>query len=76
MLSHFLFVTEMAYAHTKYYMIEFQDSKGRLIVVFRAGYSQYCVFVNGQCEAEFPSGKEAMEHARTLAERPAHDPTL
>jgi hypothetical protein len=49
-----------------YYMIEFQDDRGRLVVVFRAGYRQYCVFVDGEWEAEFRTGKEAVEHAKSI----------
>jgi hypothetical protein len=56
-------------------MIEIQDSKGRLIVVFRAGYKQFCVFVDGVAEAVYPSGKEAVAHAKSLAEQRADEPT-
>jgi hypothetical protein len=48
-------------------MIELLDPKGRLIVVWRAGRTQFCVFIDGKCEAEFRSGREALAYAKSLA---------
>lgn len=55
-------------------MIEFQDSRGRLIVVFRVGRTKFCVFVDGKCEGVFRSGSEAVEYARSLLERADNKP--
>lgn len=49
-------------------MLEFHDSSGRLIVLLRVGRNQFAVFVDGRYEAEFRSGREALEFAQALAE--------
>jgi hypothetical protein len=54
-----------------YCMIEFLDKSGHLIVVFQAGRREFGVYVQGRCVAVFRSGKEALDHARFLSERPA-----
>jgi hypothetical protein len=56
-------------------MIEFQDSEGRLIVVFPAGRHQYCVYVDGKCAALYRSGQEAVEHAKSLVAEQSAEPT-
>jgi hypothetical protein len=54
-----------------YYMIEIQDSDGRLIVVLpvrlRHAGSMACVFVDGRVVGEFKTVGEAARHARELA---------
>jgi hypothetical protein len=50
-------------------MIELQDPDGRLIVVWRAGRTEFLVYRDGKCEAEFCSGSEAVNFAKSLAER-------
>ena len=56
----------------RYFMIEFHDSVGHLIVVMsmrvrQAGKLAY-VFVDGKKVAEFGSVGEAARHARSLAQ--------
>lgn len=56
----------------QYFMIEFQDSVGRLIVVLSMRVRHYgtlaYVFVDGRKVAGFPSVGEAARHARSLAQ--------
>jgi hypothetical protein len=51
----------------QYNMIEFNDSDGRLLVVLRVERKTYCVFVDGKRVATLPSGREALDYARSLA---------
>jgi hypothetical protein len=48
-------------------MIEFNDADGRLIVAFRVNRNNYCVYVAGQWDSEFPSGREALAYKRSVA---------
>jgi hypothetical protein len=53
-------------------MVELQDASGRLIVVlpmrFRYSGRSYAVFLEGKLVADYRTLKEAMDHARSLAQ--------
>jgi hypothetical protein len=55
-------------------MLELQDPDGRLIVVWRAGRTQFFVYIDGKCEAEFRSGSEAVKFAKSLAVQQGDEP--
>lgn len=46
-------------------MIDVNDTDGRLIVVFQVERKTFCVFVEGQWDSEFPSGREELAFARS-----------
>jgi len=50
----------------QYSMIEFQDCRGRLIVILPMGRRKYCVYVDGKWVREFRSGRDALTYARSL----------
>ena len=57
----------------QYSMIEFQDCRGRLIVILpmrmRHSPRMYCVFINGHSVAEFRTCREALAYARSLVQQ-------
>ena len=50
----------------QYSMIDFQDCRGRLIVILPMRGRKHCVFVEGKWVAEYRSGREALAYARSL----------